>query len=84
MTAVSQRPRPTSSSRGTRSTPSGPTDKLIVELDSWHLPRHAPAFENDRRKDRRLAAAGWTVIRITWRDLDDPDALERELRALGL
>jgi len=61
-----------------------PGRKLIVELDSWtfHGTRHA--FERDRRRDRHLTALGWTVIRITWRDLDEPDRLERELRALGL
>ena len=61
-----------------------PDKHLIVELDSYtfHSPRQA--FEDDRRKDRHLIANGWTVIRVTWRDLDDPEALARELRALGL
>jgi very-short-patch-repair endonuclease len=58
--------------------------KLIVELDSWEYHRTRAAFEADRRNDRRLAVAGWTVLRVTWRDLDDPDALEAELRALAL
>jgi very-short-patch-repair endonuclease len=61
-----------------------PDRKLVVELDSWTFHGTRQAFENDRRKDRHLTARGWIVIRITWRDLDDPDALERELRALGL
>jgi len=61
-----------------------PDRKLIIELDSWEYHRTRQAFEEDRRRDRRLAAAGWRVVRVTWRDLDDPDALEAELRALGL
>jgi very-short-patch-repair endonuclease len=61
-----------------------PDRRLIVELDSWEFHRTRHAFEDDRRTDRRLKAAGWTVIRITWRDLDEPDALEAELSALGL
>ena len=61
-----------------------PDRRLIVELDSWEFHRTRHAFEDDRRTDRRLKAAGWTVIRLTWRDLDDPDALEEELRALAL
>jgi very-short-patch-repair endonuclease len=61
-----------------------PDRRLIIELDSWEYHRTRHAFEDDRRTDRRLKAAGWTVIRITWRDLDDPDALEAELRALAL
>jgi very-short-patch-repair endonuclease len=61
-----------------------PEHRLIVELDSWTFHRTREAFETDRRRDRHLAALGWTVVRVTWRDLDDPDVLERELRALGL
>jgi very-short-patch-repair endonuclease len=61
-----------------------PDCRLIIELDSWEYHRTRHAFEDDRRQDRRLKAAGWTVIRVTWRDLDDPDALEAEFRALGL
>jgi len=61
-----------------------PGRKLIAELDSWTFHGTRQAFERDRRKDRHLTALGWTVIRITWRDLDEPDRLEGELRALGL
>ena len=61
-----------------------PDRKLIVELDSWEYHHTRHAFENDRRKDRHLTANGWTVLRITWRDLDEPEALARELEALGL
>jgi very-short-patch-repair endonuclease len=61
-----------------------PGKRLIVELDSYTFHATRQAFEDDRRKDRHLVAAGWTVVRVTWRDLDAPEALERELRALGL
>ncbi len=61
-----------------------PASRLIVELDSWDYHRTRQAFEDDRRRDRTLAAAGWRVVRITWRDLDEPEALAREFRALGL
>jgi len=42
---------------------------LIVEVDGYatHGGRHA--FENDRRRDQAHAAAGYVVIRITWRQL---------------
>ncbi|HEU4657997.1 MAG TPA: type IV toxin-antitoxin system AbiEi family antitoxin domain-containing protein [Capillimicrobium sp.] len=43
--------------------------RLAVELDSrtWHaLPT---AFERDRRRDADLQAAGWRVLRFTWRQL---------------
>jgi hypothetical protein len=60
-----------------------PEQRVIVELDGHasHAPAHA--FEIDRARDRRLAAAGWRVIRITWRQLhQDPELLEADLRRL--
>jgi very-short-patch-repair endonuclease len=59
--------------------------RLIVELDGHasHSPTHA--FELDRARDRRLEAAGWRVIRITWRQLEqEPDLVEADLRRLLL
>jgi len=61
-----------------------PASRLVIELDSWEYHRTRADFESDRRKDRRLRAAGWTVLRLTWRDLGEPGALEGELRAVGL
>jgi very-short-patch-repair endonuclease len=58
---------------------------LIVELDGHasHAPSHA--FEVDRARDRRLEAAGWRVIRITWRQLEqEPELVEADLRRLLL
>ena len=61
-----------------------PDHRLIVELDGYSFHHTRAAFEADRRRDRKLAAAGWTVVRVTWRDLDEPEQLAAELRALGL
>jgi predicted transcriptional regulator of viral defense system len=46
-----------------------PDRKIAVETDGQrtHGTRHA--FEADRRRDQRLTAAGWRVIRTTWRQL---------------
>jgi predicted transcriptional regulator of viral defense system len=43
--------------------------KIVVEADSqkWHGSRQRQ--EIDRRRDQRLTAAGWTVIRTTWRQM---------------
>jgi hypothetical protein len=43
--------------------------RVIVEADGrkWHLTKQR--FEIDRVRDQRLAAAGWTVIRTTWRQM---------------
>jgi very-short-patch-repair endonuclease len=62
------------------------TERLIVELDSRTHHDLADAFEADRIRDRRLEAAGWRVIRITWRQLHDtPREVRRDLhRLLGL
>lgn len=60
-----------------------PEQRLIVELDGRAVHSTAAAFELDRARDRRLAAAGWRVIRVTSRQLDDtPDELEADLRRL--
>ena len=56
--------------------------RLIVELDSHTYHATRSAFESDRARDRALVAAGWRVMRITWRQLhDEPEALTRDLRA---
>jgi very-short-patch-repair endonuclease len=57
--------------------------RLIVELDGRTTHDTATAFEADRARDRRLEAAGWRVIRITWRQLrDTPGEVEADLRRL--
>jgi REase_MTES_1575 len=43
--------------------------RLIVETDGHSTHRTRQAFEHDRTRDQRLTVAGWTVIRITWRQL---------------
>ena len=44
-------------------------EKLVVEMDGWAFHGHRAAFERDRDRDQRLVAAGYRVIRITWRQL---------------
>jgi hypothetical protein len=46
-----------------------PDRKIVVETDGHRTHRTRNAFETDRRRDQRLTAAGWAVIRITWRQL---------------
>ncbi len=47
-----------------------PAHKLIVEFDGWETHHTRNAFEIDRRRDQRLIAVGYRVIRITWRQLE--------------
>jgi hypothetical protein len=60
-----------------------PEQRVIVELDGREAHETRHAFERDRQRDRVLAAAGWRVIRITWRQLhDEPHLVEADLRRL--
>jgi very-short-patch-repair endonuclease len=60
-----------------------PAERLVVELDSRTFHDVADAFETDRVRDRRLEAAGWRVVRITWRQLHATRAdVEADLRLL--
>jgi predicted transcriptional regulator of viral defense system len=45
-------------------------ERLAVETDGWGSHGTRQAFENDRRRDRRLSLAGWTIVRFTWRDVE--------------
>jgi very-short-patch-repair endonuclease len=58
------------------------TQRVIVELDGGKAHRTRSAFESDRERDRRLQAAGWRVIRVTWRQMDDSKAILDDLRKL--
>ncbi|HEU5061946.1 MAG TPA: DUF559 domain-containing protein [Solirubrobacterales bacterium] len=60
-----------------------PEVRQIVELDGWQGHRTKTAFREDRARDRRLRVAGYSVIHITWNQLDDePEAIAADLRAL--
>ena len=60
-----------------------PRQRVIVELDSRAYHQTTAAFERDRKRDRKLQAAGWRPIRVTDRALrDEADALRGELVAL--
>ena len=60
-----------------------PDHRVIVELDGRAFHQTSGAFEEDRARDRRLEAAGWRVVRITWRQLaETPAELAADLRCL--
>ena len=46
-----------------------PGHNLVVEFDGYDVHGHRIAFERDRATDQRLVAAGYRVMRITWRQL---------------
>jgi very-short-patch-repair endonuclease len=48
-----------------------PTERLVVEVDgyAWHSSRNR--FEGDRARDATITAAGFTVLRTTWRQITE-------------
>ena len=48
-----------------------PEHRLIVEVDGFQFHGHRRAFERDRKRDAAHVLAGYRVIRITWRQLDE-------------
>lgn len=57
--------------------------RVIAELDGRAVHATTSAFERDRARDRALMAAGWRVIRITWRQLtSDGSELEEDVAEL--
>ena len=47
-----------------------PASRLVVEVDGYGFHGDRAAFERDRRRDQVLVAAGYRVIRATWRQLE--------------
>jgi very-short-patch-repair endonuclease len=45
--------------------------KLIAEIDGYAFHSMRSSFERDRRRDQELVAAGYRVIRVTWRQITD-------------
>jgi very-short-patch-repair endonuclease len=60
-------------------------ERVVVEVDGRAFHSSSGAFERDRRRDALFAAAGFLVIRVTWRQLSmEPEALlVRLARALA-
>jgi hypothetical protein len=60
-----------------------PGSRLIGELDGWRAHRTRSAFRKDRRRDRRLAAAGFRIVRITEDQVrGEPGEVAADLHAL--
>lgn len=60
--------------------------RLVLEADGYGVHGHRRSFEIDRRRDQVLAADGYIVIRVTWRQLaQEPMAVMARLaQALAL
>jgi very-short-patch-repair endonuclease len=57
--------------------------RLIVEVDGFAFHSGRAAFERDRRRDAALQAAGYRVVRFTWRQITrEPHAVVAMLATL--
>jgi very-short-patch-repair endonuclease len=62
-----------------------PGTTQIVELDGWQGHSTRSAFQDDRTRDRVLKVAGYSVIHLTWNQLDDePEEIASDLRSVLL
>lgn len=60
-----------------------PGTRQIVELDGWQGHSTRSAFQDDRARDRALRVAGYSVVHLTWNQLDqEPEAVAADLRKL--
>ena len=81
-------PASRSRSRSTASAPTGstspgPTCKVAVETDGWAHPRAPPGLRGRPRQGRGLLAAGWRVLRVTYRRLRrEPTLVAAQLAAI--
>ena len=58
-----------------------PGRRVVVEADGFETHRTRAAFERDRRNQQLVGAAGWTLIRCTWRQVTgEPHDLRKALR----
>jgi very-short-patch-repair endonuclease len=56
--------------------------RVAIEVDGWAYHSDVDAFQRDRRRQNRLVAQGWRVLRFTYRDLvERPDVVVAEIIA---
>ena len=59
-----------------------PAQRILVEIDGYRFHGTHRAFDQDRRRDARASATGFTTIRITYRQLiEEPMAVIAHLAA---
>jgi very-short-patch-repair endonuclease len=58
-------------------------EKVVVEFDGlvkYEGAQGREALAAEKRREDRLRAAGYEVVRLTWADLDRPDRVARMVR----
>ena len=57
--------------------------KLDTEIDGGSVHTGKSDRDRDRKRDRRLEALGWTVIRFSWEEVrDSPHTVVNDIRAV--
>jgi very-short-patch-repair endonuclease len=60
-----------------------PRQRVVVEIDGYHVHSRREVFQRDRDKGNRLLQAGYRVLRFTWVDLTDrPQLVVTQIRQL--
>lgn len=58
-----------------------PERGLAIECDGFEFHNNPKAFEDDRLRAQRLAAVGWRVMPLTWKQVDkEPDKVIERIR----
>ncbi len=57
-------------------------ERVVIEVDGWRAHGDRAAFERDRERQARLSAAGYLVVRLTWRQLQHETTVADQLRAV--
>ena len=59
-----------------------PESRVAVEVDGWAWHHAGIRFQSDRVRQNALVLAGWTVLRVTWRDVtESPGRVVTEIAA---
>jgi very-short-patch-repair endonuclease len=57
--------------------------KVVVEVDGWDTHGSPTAVDADNRREHRLLALGWIVLRFSWWRIEhEPAAVANEIRAV--
>jgi len=58
-----------------------PDQRVIIEFDGYEVHSRRDVFETDRRRQNALVLAGYLVLRVTWKQLNErPDEVVRLIR----
>ena len=58
-------------------------ERLAIEVDGWSFHGSPEAMTSDLRRQNRLVALGWTVLRFTWwQVMNEPERVAQEIASV--